>query len=50
MLAIARRSASKGNLAKVERSDTNVHVTGHWMLRTLKPGESVDSVTGVSPE
>ena len=25
-------------------------MSGHWIRRTLKPGESADSVTGVSPE
>jgi hypothetical protein len=41
---------ANGNLAKRERSEPTVHLGGHWVRHTLKPGESEDGVTAVSPE
>jgi hypothetical protein len=44
---------SKGNLAKRKQSsepESEVPLTGSIRLRTLKPGESADAVTGVSQQ
>jgi hypothetical protein len=42
---------ANGNLARRrERAETAVHLAGHWVRHTLKPRESEDGVTAVSPE
>lgn len=40
---------SNGNLAEREYSEPDAQ-SGHWVLHTLKPGESATSVTGISPQ
>lgn len=41
---------SKGTLPKRERSGTHLRFAGHWTRRSLQPGQSADSVSGISPE
>ncbi len=42
---------AEGKLANKEQPPTSTqHLAGHWTRQPLRPGESADSQTGISPE
>jgi hypothetical protein len=41
---------SNGDLAKTVHPNAETRASGHWILHMLRPGESADSTTGISPE
>lgn len=40
----------RGNLPRRAVREMSTRTSGHWIRHTLKPGQSVDTVTSISPE